>query len=317
MTTSSNDGDVATKETSFFERPEHHAAVCEGVAAGVLPLKFAYAGSAARTHDRLSREESYQSVTGAGALACKALLDLGHPLPRRIAEIGPGNGRHSIAVLTQVAGSAPAGVDYLALDYSESLMSRAQLNFAHDLPAVNFVPKQWDVETGPTSGIRDWRGADSGPLPVLFLGNTLGNLEDPVSALEHVLRSTEPGDTLVLGVTLPDESEEATEAPYHNEVFRSAALEPLLALGLDERLLHLDVWYDAPTHCVKGVVRLGAAVLINDIEFPAGHEVRCFLSRRFSVDGVRGLLRLAGWDPVAEYADPMAGHAVLTAVRPR
>ncbi|WP_306205006.1 L-histidine N(alpha)-methyltransferase [Actinoplanes sp. RD1] len=313
--------DAEAKAPSFFERADHHDAVVQGLLSGVLPLKFAYAGSAAYTHDRLARGEGYQSVTGLGTLARRALSELREPGagPVRLAEIGPGNGRHTAEVFRQLRQDKFPPVSYLALDFSETLLEVAAQRLHGDpLLATGLHHSFWDVESGPTAAIEEWRAGDAASLSVLFVGNTLGNLEDPVAALAHVRHSVRAGDRLILGVTLRDPADdvEALRAPYLTEVFEDAALEPLLALGIDRRLLDLSIVYDASADQVVGEVRLLGAVPAGEAEVPAGHTVRCFRSRRFDLDEVHAIVSAAGWKREADHLEPGTRHAVVTASSP-
>ncbi len=312
--------DAEAKAPSFFERADHHDAVVRGLQSGVLPLKFAYAGSAAFTHDLLARGEGYQSVTGLGALACQALSELREPGsgPVRLAEVGPGNGRHTAEVFRLLREAGFPRVRYLALDFSETLLDVASQRLREDLLVAGFDKRFWDVEEGPTDRIKGWRAGDAAPLSVLFLGNTLGNLEDPVTALEHLRHSVRAGDRLVLGVTLRDQADDpdTVRAPYLTEVFEAAALEPLLALGVERRLLDLSIVYDAAGDQVVGEVRLLGPVPAGERELPAGHTVRCFRSRRFDLGDVHRIVSAAGWKLEADHHEPGTRHAVVTASSP-
>jgi L-histidine Nalpha-methyltransferase len=91
----------ASVSKHYFENSSHRESVIRCIGDGVLPLKFAYAGSAAHTHDRLARSEGYQSVVGLVSHEVDVLLADGFPVEAltRMVEIGPGNGMHTVAFL--------------------------------------------------------------------------------------------------------------------------------------------------------------------------------------------------------------------------
>ncbi|WP_433376064.1 L-histidine N(alpha)-methyltransferase [Actinoplanes sp. CA-142083] len=292
----------------FFERPDHRDAVVRGIRAGVLPLKFAYAGSAAHTHDRLAHGEGYQSVIGAVSHVREALHSAELDDLSRIAELGPGNGVNSLALLRQLKDIERFPGRFLGLDFSATLLDIAADNFEREMPDVRFAGAVWDAEAGPTDAIRDWREDEPGPIPLLFLGNTIGNLEDPVATVRNLLASMSTEDTLVIGATLRGSGD--MTKPYENEVFRAAALEPLIACGIDTRLLEFRVEYR--DHRV-----VGTATLLGPVGegLEAGHEVRCFMSRRFSAAEIEQIIDEAGGERGITSADASADHLVVTARR--
>lgn len=297
-----------------FERPEHRRAVERGILAGVLSLKFAYAGSAAYTHDTLTRQEGYQAVTGPASHVRETLRRAGLDDLPDIVEIGPGNGTTSLALIHQLQDAKQPPRRFLGLDFSRTLLDLAGRNFAAERPDVDFTAGVWDVEGGGTPAIRDWR-LGGAPVPVLFLGSTVGNLEDPAGALRHIHDSMGTGDTLVLGATLrgPGTDAAAMVGPYRTDVFRAAALEPLLACGLGDDDLGFTVEYTGRE--VVGTATLRRPVALSGAELPAGHRVRCFRSRRFTAAEIDVLIRRAGLEPLIRSVDEPADHLVLTAVK--
>ncbi|GAA4606676.1 L-histidine N-alpha-methyltransferase [Actinoplanes octamycinicus] len=310
-----NDSDLeATKESSFFERRDHRDLVVHGLLTGDLPLKFAYAGSAAFTHDVLARGAGYQSVTGAVGYVRDALRKAGLEDLSRIAEIGPGNGLSSLGLLELARDAVTAPREFLALDFSETLLGVARHNFANHRDDLSFTGEIWDVEAGPTDFLRNW-GQPRGPLPVLFLGNTIGNLADPAGALRDILDSILPSDVLFLGVTLRAGTAAELVAPYETEVFHDAALEPLRSLGVDA--WRLEMTWDEVSGAVVGTAVLREPRTVADQDLPAGHRVRCFVSRRFAADEAEALVEAAGGTVGAVTSSPSGEHLVLTVTKKR
>ena len=53
------------EDTHFFESQGHRDIFLENIKLGEVSLKFAYAGSASKTHDTLARSNGYKGVTRA------------------------------------------------------------------------------------------------------------------------------------------------------------------------------------------------------------------------------------------------------------
>lgn len=305
---------VAVKVASHFERPGHRDAVAQGIVNGALPLKFAYAGSAARTHDELAHHQGYRSVTGASSHVRDALREAELDNMPALAEIGPGNGVSSLALLARLQDLKQPPSAFLGLDFSQTLLAIAKRSFERERPDIRFADELWDVEDGPTTKIGEWR-PDGPPLTVLFLGNTIGNLERPGAALRHIQRSMRIGDTLVIGATLRagNTEAEAMLLPYRNQVFRNAALEPLAASGISPDDVDFRLRYEKDE--VVGHAVLLRPLFLLDQELPAGHSVRCFVSRRYLPNEIDDLVSCAGLRPLASSADESADHLVVIAVK--
>ncbi|GAA2018385.1 hypothetical protein GCM10009839_13200 [Catenulispora yoronensis] len=305
---------AATSANSFFESPEHRHQLAECLESGYVPLKFAYTGSAALTHDRLARSTGYQQVIGQVrnevSVWRRAVGDVDRPL--RIVEIGPGNGVHSDSFLRGLTVDRPAG-RYLAVDFSRTLLdialSQIRAGCASDLSLRGEV---WDIEEGPTAAIENWRDDDE-PVTLCLLGNTLGNVEDPISVLANIAFSARVGDMLLMSVTLASRPQDDSLmlAPYETEVFQAAVLEIFAMAGvpLDAIRLTLDVVDDA----VVGTINVTRDVVLDDTKLVPGRPIRCFVSRRFVISDVEAILAAAGW--AIEHEVDSGGHLVVAALR--
>lgn len=304
----------------FFESSRHGSSVVRCIGEGVLPLRYAYAGSAAYTHDRLATADGYRSVIGSVELEVRALESDGFAaaaLPR-VVEIGPGNGVHTVALLRSLAARGTACRHYLGLDFSATLLGLAcdRIRDAFGA-AVSLQSAVWDMEAGRSARIERWRHGlgRGGPVLACMLGHTLGNVESGEQVLRHVHASLRPGDVLVAGVTLqpPEADHAAVLAPYQTDVFRAAAIEPLRAAGIAAGDLDFDV------HYADGAV-IGEAVFLRKVRIgplivPSGHVLRCFCSRRFAMNEVLSLLERAGFRVRAAIVDDQKEHAVVMAER--
>ena len=284
---------------------------------GRLPLKYAYAGSAAFTHDALARTAGYAEVIGAARFEIETLLGaLTSAPPWQVAEIGPGNGVHSAEFLRLLGEVSPAGARrrYLGLDFSATLLALALPRIAGDCPGVECASGWWDVEAGATARISAWRDPRH-PVLLCLLGHTLGNLEDPTRALRNLAFSAQPGDLLFVSLSLmpPGADTDAVLAPYRNEVFSAAVLEPLRAADIEGDSVRLGL-------SLRGRTVLGEAVFTRPVTL-GGHEfrnrdvVRCFTSERFLPGEALEALSRTGWQVRGWAVDGDASHLGVVARR--
>lgn len=308
------EGGVADR-VDGFESARHRAEFAECLRSRNLPLKFAYTGSAAHTHDRLSRSSGYQSVIGpvhaeANAFATAAQLSGGGT---RVVEIGPGNGAHSRAFLERLADLGRLPEAYYALDFSETLLGLARTRIA-DSPhrPARIDGGLWDVEEGPSTLIEQWRNGPE-PLIACFFGNTIGNVENPAGALSNLAESLRSGDILVMSTTLLPERAIAEELlnPYRTEVFRAAVLEVFKLAGIGLHAVRLEIEFEGGA--VQGIVECVEPLEFSGVRLEKGEKVHCFVSRRFTVGEVQTLLNLSGW--VVRDGSDSGDHYVVVAER--
>ncbi|MER5262722.1 hypothetical protein ABTZ99_11655 [Actinosynnema sp. NPDC002837] len=200
---------------------------------------------------------------------------------------------------------------YLGLDFSARLVDVARSRLAPRLPEAAAFGT-WDMERRPTDRIEAWRGP--GTALVLLVGNTLGNVEDPVDTLRNVFDSCREGDVLVLGLYVaPPEGTDELPVYYSAEPIRDMIMEPLRAAGLDDS----DVTFTSRFVDDEVVVnaRLNRDVRPLGVPLSRGEKLRCFRSRRFRPAGVREVLRGTGWEVVEHDVDAAIGHMVVTARR--
>ncbi|GAA2008681.1 L-histidine N(alpha)-methyltransferase [Catenulispora subtropica] len=306
--------DALLTAAPFFESPAHREQLAECLGKGFVPLKLAYTGSAAFTHDRLARSTGYQQVIGQVRDEVEvwrsALGDT--PDPLRLVEIGPGNGVHSEGFLRGLTDGRPSG-RYLAADFSRTLLGIALARIDEGCgPDLAVTGEVWDIEAGPTPAIERWREGDD-PVSLCLLGNTLGNVEEPIGALENIAASARVGDMLLMSVTLapPRRDDQSLLAPYETEVFRAAVLEIFAMAGIPLDAVRLAV--DVVDNTVFGRIDVTRRVVFEDTELGPGDRIRCFVSRRFAVGEVQALLAASGW--VTKEEVDSGGHLVVAAFR--
>ncbi|MFI5387025.1 MAG: L-histidine N(alpha)-methyltransferase [Fimbriimonadales bacterium] len=284
---------------SSFESKAQARSLWDWLKRGAVPLKFAYVGSAAVTHDVLAHHSSYDSVGGPGASEADLVKRTVEPdLVQELCEIGPGNGLHSRIFLAALRESAWMPPRYLGLDFSNELLQLTSGLLAGHFPRMEVQVGNWDIETGPTRAIRGWRSLPS--LLVICVGNTLGNVEDEQVVLRHIADSLEPTDRLLLTVALRGiKSVRSILAPYKADYFEAAALEPLAMGGLDLGKGEFEIRWNEASSCVEGwfICRhsMSTKYAGEELAYRPGDSIRCFLSRRFTAARIEELVFSGGW----------------------
>lgn len=307
-----------------FESDQHKDFFLAALERHLVPLKFAFSGTAAITHDRLGRHASYHDVVGSTALAVSSLKTALSPLdtatPRHLVEIGPGNGIHSNVFLGSLAEADVLIKDWTGLDFSSELLKIAQQRVQAGHPQLSTAGYTWDIESGPYAGDPLHWSKDGYPVVVAMLGHTLGNVLDPTSVLRHIRSSFAEAELFLLGVTLytPTDSPSAYIEPYLNDVFVAAVLQPFRMAGFDLNQGHLEMSFSVERRAVVGAFILDhdytfGASASTSIRFAAGTRIECFMSRRFLTSDIDLLLTDTGWQVCARTFDTTATHVVLAA----
>lgn len=299
---------------SRFESAEHEREFAACLARREIPLKFAYAGSAAQTHDELARSAGYQEVVLAVAQEVAVLDGIFLPGPPiALCDVGPGNGVHSTAFLSQLKLRGHLVSSYLALDFSHDLLEICLALIQARLPDLSRSSGTWDFESGPTPELARWRGTAE-PVLVSLLGHTIGNPQDPGSVLRHIRESCAAGDHLLISAALFPKHQTSSEIlkPYLTPVFRAAALEPFFAAGVPRENLAFDVQMDGQDVIAEAIV-LEDTVAIG-VPLHRGERIHCFRSQRFTNDELKGLLEGAGWEVLRSTTDADASHAALIGI---
>ncbi|GIM97372.1 hypothetical protein Ato02nite_091650 [Paractinoplanes toevensis] len=295
----------------------HRHTLLRSIAAGQVPLKFAYVGSAAYTHDRYARTDDYAGMMASAERESDAFLRSRccDPTVADLAEIGPGNGEHSAALLAALRAKGLPIRRYLGVDFSSTLLdiSRRTLDdrFEGDL-AIDTA--QWDAESSPAPVIEQWRPA-AGPVLVCLVGGTLGNFENPLHGLRNIARMLHPGDLLLTSAFLRPNSGaiNSSMSAYRTDEFRRAALEPMLAVGMNASDLDLSIAYQ--DGIFVGEVTLRKDAHLGFLRLPRGYSFRCFVSRRFDPGEFVGLLEKAGWSIYKTDVEPDSDHITVVASR--
>jgi hypothetical protein len=288
-----------------FETEQHKRDCLQSFYAGMTPLKYAYSGSAARTHDKLGNSEEYHSVVSSPSFESMALLEWLKSERSTNAlkwiEIGPGNGVHAIRFWRQFQKSVDVR-EVMLLDFSEVLLRLATARLRKTFTAgkrIKFLRRIWDFEMGPTNLIKQYLSGSPG-IVVLF-GNTIGNVEDLKKTFGHLRASLLPCSKLCLtwAGDLGDVDPERYLEPYRTSIFTQAALEPLRMLGLNVTDARLRLEFNKTAKSVEcyydlmpNEIPAGSDILVDKM---TTRSIRCFQSRRLSEERFRQTAQSAGF----------------------
>ena len=300
-----------------FETRQHESEMWECLRNRSVPLKFAYAGDSAKTHDRLAHRSTYKEVVRSAELETSILQKYNRVkrIPTAICEVGPGNGMHSLILFRQLKRYGIVSVSYLLLDFSRVLLQIARKNLRVVTSGTRVHEATWDFESRPSQAIRNWRKGHNALL-ILLLGQTLGNINSPITALKNLARSANVGDLLLIGVTLAGSKSQSTELDaYRNITFTRAATQPLVSAGISAKTGEFQLRYESSPKAVVGefvfripvVLRRGRRIL----RFAKGERIRCFVSRRFLVPEVIKILHSTKWNPIEYATDMSRSHLVV------
>lgn len=297
-----------------FETAAQAAAFWSDLRAGKAPLKYAYVGSAALTHDRLARTSNYSETVGEVALEADAIGSI-TPHPVQLVEVGPGNGAHTRALLAALQTRGVRYSRYLGLDYSGVLLRMAADAIVAPFAPLEVTTHQVDIETERLDVVGKWR--KRGAILMASIGNTIANVEDPPAVLRRLREAATEGDYLAIGFATPPPVGTDPVKAYLTPEFRAAALEPLRMAGIPTGSGEFRMWYDSEERAVRACFRLGETVTLHfgEERFVAkeGATIDVFTSRRRSVSETEEMLSEAGWSIMSSHA--AEGHGAIIAKR--
>ncbi|WP_170347659.1 L-histidine N(alpha)-methyltransferase [Ruegeria atlantica] len=272
---------------------------------GYVPLKFAYVGSAAHTHDLLASTEGYGAIVGSVKEEISALreglLKIDCMVPFNVVELGPGNGRHTGAFIAELS-SVLTFSKFELIDYSKTLVDLASQRLSDVYPNIEFNTSQADLEDYE-SNIEFGKGDD--PNLILLFGNTLGNVESWKKSLQHLFDGMRSNDILFTSYAIYDPKVEPSVYldGYRTSELRNAALEPLVMTGADTSSVEFVVSFNAEQSAIVGKATFLSETVIScsgkEVPQPTGSSVRCFLSRRFSPLVMKGAFESIGFELLA------------------
>ena len=137
--------------------------------------------------------------------------------PARLIELGSGSSRKTRLLLDELPT-----LEYVPVDIDAAMLERAAAELRAVYPALTVTPVAGDL-LRPSLAFRDLPHA-RGRVAVLFLGSTIGNLDDDeaLELLRDARTALQPGDVLLLGADLR-KSKSILDAAYDDPLGVTAA----------------------------------------------------------------------------------------------
>jgi L-histidine N-alpha-methyltransferase len=291
-----------------------------------LPPKYFYDRAGSLLFERITELPEYYPTRTESALLEEILPGLlGEFLPDDIVEIGSGTSEKTRRVLNAVSrGGRP--VRYVPLDVDRLTLETTAERLLRDYPSVSVHAVVGDFE-------RDLAHVPppEGRRLVMFLGSTIGNLDEPaqrrlLADLRGLLR--DPGDRLLLGVDLVKDVK-TLEAAYDDSAgvtgeFNRNILR-VVNRGVDgdfdpEAFRHVAFYNEAASRIEMHLVAESAqAVRLRrlglTIRFRRGEAIWTESSYKFTRPGVESLLQATGLHLHRWHVDP-ANYFALALIRP-
>jgi L-histidine N-alpha-methyltransferase len=298
-----------------FESERHERELWQYLQENVVPLKFAFAGEAARKHDAFAKSDDYEDNITPVETELELINRHSEILHEctQVCDIGPGNGLHTKLLLDRVSAINTAAIEYLAVDFSQTLLQIATNRISEAFPKLTIETATWDIERSPTDVLEKWRS--KGPLLLLFLGSTLCNPSAPSEVLENIYASATQGDLLLVELAV-HQNDSTGDIPneYQSESFRESVLEPLRMGGINTDRGHLDMRVSPADQAVYGYFVFDDSCVIkyqnSVLRFTEGDSIRCFQSHRFSDSEIRGMFRQSGWEFISVEQSEDESHSV-------
>ncbi|MBS2029928.1 MAG: L-histidine N(alpha)-methyltransferase [Deltaproteobacteria bacterium] len=239
-----------------------------------------------------------------------------------VVELGSGAAHKTAPLLHAILGSGHAP-RYVAVDISEHALKRTRELLA-DEPGVAVTLVRGDYEHALALPAR----SDSGQRLVIFLGGTLGNMEDSEARALFLRVRAElvPGDALLVGANLPTDHP-SLEAAYNDAAgvtaeFNKNALRNVNAVcgsRFDEDDFVHHAFWNAPRRRIEMWLRAQRAVEIplgelgGTLRLGRGEGLRTEISRRFARAELESLLVESALVPTGWFTSEDSRFAIAVA----
>ena len=285
-----------------------------------LPCRFLYDAEGSRLFERICETPEYYLTRMEATLLDASVATISQVTgDRALVELGAGNARKTervLAAYTRAYGTA----QYVPVDISGEALVQTADALAARYPGVSIRGLH-----GTYEAVFPLLGRLS-PLMLLFLGSTLGNLNQTEAAAfwSKVRCALTPGDFVLLGVDLVKEAS-AINAAYNDAAEWSAAFTKNIFARMN-RELGSEIDLDAIEHeaayrpewqRVEIFARMTRrqqihlAPLGRTITLEAGERVMTEISRKFELAELGAYLSIFGLETVRTFTDPREWYALL------
>jgi dimethylhistidine N-methyltransferase len=290
-----------------------------------LPPHLFYDDEGSRLYELITELPEYyltraeRAIFEADADAIVACASGADPRPLTVVELGAGSATKSEVILRAVL-RRQARCLYVPIDVSRTAVEQAERRLRTELPAVRVRPL---IGTHDRALV-DLRRIEA-PVLALFIGSSVGNLEDAeaVSLLRGLRAALGAGAALVLGtdlrkspqVLLPAYDDAAgVTAAFNKNVLTRINRELGGRFDLD-RFRHVARWNDSLSRIEMHLESLVPQEVAIDalglrVRFDAGETIHTESSVKYAPARVERLLTDGGLVPVATFHDPERLFAV-------
>ena len=286
-----------------------------------LPPKLFYDAAGSALFEEITRlPEYYLTRTELAILRDRAAAIAQRTSPEAsIIELGAGSAAKT-RVLLEAFAARRMRVRYYPVDISISALKHATTALARELPSVRIVPTRADL-----SGDLTFLAEVPAPRLVLYIGSSIGNMgvEEADDFLRRVRARLSPGDSLLLGTDLVKEPR-LLLAAYNDAAGVTARFNLNLLARINRELdghfdlrsfRHLAVWNARSSRMEMYLeslrdqqVRIGALGIT--VPFARGERIHTENSHKYTVRGVRRMLRATGFEPRSTWTDAQRWFAV-------
>ncbi len=243
----------------------------------IIPVKYAYTSSAASYHKIFSKSKDYKDNVKIENKKYDLLIPYLRNERYDYLEIGGDDGDISLQIIEHLSNNNVSFNNYFFVDFSHELLSDCQKNISARIPndLCKFIP--YDLEQ-PNKCI---------PIDInnkkiiMFLGNTLGNVESEDDVLKNIYNSMNKDDLFLIGLTFWNDKTNELDN-YDNELFRESVLEYLRIININTKTDNYCLKFDQINHTVICEYTLDEPYKYDNVQLNKGTIIRCFQSRRYS-----------------------------------
>ena len=239
--------------------------------------------------------------------------------PTCIVELGSGSARKVSTILGAVEQTG-ARCTYVPFDVSRSIVEASSSALVARFPwlSIHAIVGDFDkhLEALPRRG----------PTLFMFLGGTIGNFtpEEASAFLKQLAAHMQPEDHFLLGTDLVKDSDvlnrayndaDGVTAAFNKNVLRviNHKLKGCFDLDSFEHIAYFDPDKAQIEMYLESLERQTVRIegLEMDVEFAAGERILTEISRKFTKDGVRRMLKTAGLE-LTSWFEPLDGYFGLS-----
>lgn len=272
----------------------------------ILPVKYAYTLSAASFHTKYANSQGYQATVEINKEEYGILIKHLKSGSFDYCEIGADDGAISLQILDYLNKNDIHFGNHNFIDFSKELLEKCQKNINKEQPHLKCSFLQCDIEQPNLKIPID----STNNKIIFFIGNTLGNVESENIVLQNIYNIMNENDFFLVGLTFWNDSFDELSS-YNTALFRESVLEYLRILGINTVPQNYTLKYDHENHTVFCNYKLSSDFNYGKARFLTGDCIRCFQSRRYSLEYCENMFKSNKFNIVAKKLDKESRHAIF------